>query len=389
MGTGQSIPVFVERFGRRPELQAKAPGRVNILGEHTDYNEGFVFPVAIDRHLSVLAAPRSDSLVRAYSIDFRQEAAFRLDDVRRSEEAPWSNYLRGVLSQYLERGDRIAGMDVVVSGNVPVGAGLSSSAAFEVAVAEAVRVLNGIQIDKVEMALLCQAAEASFVGVHCGIMDQFVSVLAQEDSALFLDCRDLSYSMVPLPDGIRVVACDSRVQRRLDASAYNQRRAECAAAVDGLKPVLGAITALRDVTPDTLRRNRERLPEVVYRRARHVVAENERVLRGIELLRNGDSEGFGSLLYESHESLRSDYEVSCPELDTLVESARRAPGTLGARMTGAGFGGCTVNLVRSHSVPAFVEFVRREFRSKTGGECEVHVCRPSAGVGFERIAREE
>lgn len=385
MRKGQLIPVFVERFGTSPEIRARAPGRVNILGEHTDYNDGFVFPVAIDRHLSVLAAPRADSLVRAFSTDFGQETVFRLEEIRGSGEAPWSNYLRGVLAQYLERGDRLAGMDVVVNGDVPVGAGLSSSAAFEVAVAEAVRVLNRIEIDRVAMALLCQAAEASFVGVQCGIMDQFVSVLARENSALFLDCRDLSFSMVPLPGGLRVIACDSGVRRSLDGSAYNQRRAECGAAVDGLKPVLGGISALRDVTMEGLRRNRDRLPEVAFRRARHVVSENQRVREGIDLLKDGDLTGFGLLLYESHESLRDDYEVSCPELDALVELARRAPGVIGARMTGAGFGGCTVNLVLSRSVPSFVEFVRKGYRAETGRDCLVHVCHPSAGVGFERI----
>jgi galactokinase len=271
-------------------------------------------------------------------------------------------------------------MDLVLSGDVPVGAGLSSSAALEVAVAETVRVLFGLEITPVDLALLAQAAERQFVGVQCGIMDQFVSTLAQEGTAILIDCRDLSYSAFPLSSSTSVVVCDSRVQRSLDSSAYNQRRSECEKAVTDLRPVLGEIQALRDVTLEQLEKHQGLLDEVVYRRARHVISENERVIRGIEMLKRGDVASYGRLLYESHRSLRDDYEVSCPELDVLVELASEVRGTAGARMTGAGFGGCTVNLVRTESAEAFRLHLLDGYKSRTGRECAVYACRPSDGV---------
>ncbi len=371
---------FSTRFNRRPSLFTQAPGRVNILGEHTDYNDGFVFPAAIDRYLSIAAAPREDEDVRAYSLDFQQESRFSLGSLEYSNEAPWSNYLRGVFQQYLKKEYRPRGVDLVLSGNVPVGAGLSSSAALEVAVAETLRVLFQLDITPVDLALLSQAAEREFVGVQCGIMDQFVSTLAQEGSAILIDCRDLSYSAFPLSSAISVVVCDSRVQRSLDSSAYNQRRSECEAAVEALRPVLGEICALRDVTLEQLEEHEALLDGVVYRRARHVISENERVIRGIEMLKRGDIASYGRLLYESHQSLRDDYEVSCPELDVLVDLASEVRGTAGARMTGAGFGGCTVNLVRTESVDAFRNYLSGGYRERTGKDCAVYVCKPSDGV---------
>ncbi len=385
MDRKELIELFEARFGKAPTLWTQAPGRVNILGEHTDYNDGFVFPAAIDRHLGIAAGPRADARVRAYSVDFQQESVFPLAELTRSATEPWSNYVRGVLEQYRKRGFDPPGMDLVLAGNVPVGAGLSSSAALEVAVAETVRALAGWQVDRVQMALLSQAAERQFVGVQCGIMDQFVSALARAGTALFIDCRDLSYSAFPLSEGVSVVVCDSRVQRSLDASAYNQRRSECEQAVERLQPVLQGIEALRDVTPKQLEQNRGRLPETVYRRARHVVYEDDRVLRGIRMLEEGDIVGFGKLLYESHASLRDDYEVSCRELDELVVLAREVEMTLGARMTGAGFGGCTVNLVRSDGVKAFREHVGEGYRQRAGKDCSIYVCAPSEGVRSERI----
>jgi len=371
---------FSSRFNRRPSLFTQAPGRVNILGEHTDYNDGFVFPAAIDRYLSIVAAPRDDSEVRAYSLDFQQESRFSLGSLEYSQEAPWSNYLRGVFQQYLKKGYSPRGVDLVLSGNVPVGAGLSSSAALEVAVAETLRVLFKLEITPVDLALLSQSAEREFVGVQCGIMDQFVSTLAQEGSAILIDCRDLSYSAFPLSSATSVVVCDSRVQRSLDSSAYNQRRSECEAAVEALKPVLGEIRALRDVKLGELEANQQLLDELVYRRARHVISENERVIRGIEMLKRGDIASYGRLLYESHRSLRDDYEVSCPELDVLVELAAEVRGTAGARMTGAGFGGCTVNLVRTESVDVFRSHLSDRYKARTGKECAVYACKPSDGV---------
>ena len=377
---------FGREFGHPPGLRVRAPGRVNLIGEHTDYNDGFVLPTAIDREITIVASPRSDGRVSALSVDFSQRSEFETDrDPPKDGDAPWSNYIRGVVSQFRKRGFDPPGMNLLIAGNVPIGAGLSSSAALEVATAETIRRLAGLRIEKTELARLCQAAEREFVGVQCGIMDQFVSTLAEEGAALFLDCRDLSYSPVPLRFDARIVVCDSRVQRSLDGSAYNRRRSECEEAVRRLKTALGGIRALRDVEPARLEQHHDLLDEVHYRRARHVVTENDRVLRGVELLKENEVEAFGELLNLSHESLRSDYEVSCPELDLLVDLARRQAGTLGARMTGAGFGGCTVNLVRSSEVDRFRREITRGYLEGTGREPLVHVCVPSRGVSSDAV----
>ncbi len=374
------IEVFRRHYDSEPQLWSLAPGRVNILGEHTDYNDGFVFPAAIDRAIVTVAARRRDSTVRAYSVTFGQADTFSLARLEPTAEAPWSNYLRGVLDQFQRAGFSPCGMDLIVDGDVPVGSGLSSSAALEVATAVAVRELNGLSVDDVRLALMCQAAEREFVGVSCGIMDQFISTLAQEGRALFIDCRDLTYRAVPLHSQVDVIVCDTRVPRTLGASAYNQRRRECDTAVASLRARLGPIRALRDVTAAQLEECRNLLDPVVYRRARHVVTENERVLEGLSLLEEGRIEAFGKLLYRSHDSLRDDYEVSCLELDVLVDLAARQPGTLGARMTGAGFGGCTVNLVRRESTAEWIPAVAEGYLGRTGRHCEVYACCAAGGA---------
>jgi len=288
-----------------------------------------------------------------------------------------------VVLEYQKRGSQLDGMDLVVAGDVPVGAGLSSSAAMEVATAETARVLNDIAIGRVELALLSQAAERNFVGVQCGIMDQFVSVLGRAGTALLLDCRDLSFRNVPLSMSANIVICDTRKERALERSEYNRRREECEEAVEALSGALGRIKALRDVVPEQVEENKSLLTETQYKRARHVVTENARVLRGVDLLETGDIQGFGKLMYESHTSLRDDYEVSCPELDILVDLAGAHPGTIGARMTGAGFGGCTVNIVESDAVEHFRQAVGRAYQSRTGIEPLIYVCQPSDGVSFD------
>lgn len=371
---------FSRVFERAPEVETRAPGRVNLIGEHTDYNDGFVLPTDIDRSIRICAAARDDRVVRAHSADFGQTSTFRVDHVVKDERATWSNYVRGVIDQYNRRGDEIRGMDLAVSGNIPVASGLSSSAALEVAAAETCRVISGLKIDPVSMALLCQSAEREFAGVQCGIMDQFVSTLGQEKTALFLDCRDLSYELVPLEMQARIVICDSRKQRSLQTSEYNKRRAECEGAVRALNAVLGNVKALRDVSPQQLEKSKDRMPEISYRRARHVVTENQRVLSAVQFLKAGKIHEFGRLMYESHASLREDYEVSCTELDILVELAAAQPGTIGARMTGAGFGGCTVNLVASEAVPSFQAAIAGMYQARTGLKPMIYVCSPSNGV---------
>ncbi|MFB3902080.1 MAG: galactokinase [Acidobacteriota bacterium] len=376
---------FSRVFGRAPEIETRAPGRVNLIGEHTDYNDGFVLPTDIDRAIWTCAAARDDRLVQAHSLDFGQTTTFDIERITRDQDALWSNYIRGVIREYRERGDEVRGMDLVVSGNVPIGSGLSSSAALEVATAETCRVISGLEIDPVSMALLCQSAERRFVGVQCGIMDQFVSTLGRANAALFLDCRDLSYELVPLDMQARIIICDSRKQRSLQTSEYNKRRAECEGAVQALSEAACDVKALRDVSVERLDERKDRMPELWYRRARHVVTENQRVLSAVDLLKAGDIQQFGRLMYESHASLRDDYEVSCSELDILVELAAEQKGTIGARMTGAGFGGCTVNLVASEAVSDFQAAVGEKYRARTGLKPMIYVCSASDGVTHRRL----
>ncbi|HXK58352.1 MAG TPA: galactokinase [Acidobacteriota bacterium] len=380
MNVDRLIETFVRIFERKPEIETRAPGRVNLIGEHTDYNDGFVLPADIDRAIWICAATRDDSLIRAHSVDYNQTTVFDSEQVKRDEQAVWSNYIRGVVDEYRKRGHKIRGMDLAVAGNIPIGSGLSSSAALEVAAAETCRVLSEIEIEPTEMALLSQSAERNFAGVQCGIMDQFVSALGKENAALFLDCRDLSYELVPFPGEACIVICDSRKQRRLQTSEYNNRRAECEGAVAILNGVLGNIKALRDVTAQQLEEHKGLLSEVRYRRARHVVSENERVRAAVESLKTNSLDSFGRLMYQSHASLRDDYEVSCQELDILVELAAEQPGTLGARMTGAGFGGCTVNLVHCDAVADFEARVTEQYQARTGLRPLIYACRPTNGV---------
>ncbi len=381
MGEENLAGTFQHHYGGAHSICIQAPGRVNLIGEHTDYNDGFVFPAAIDRYVKVLASPRTDQVVRAYSVDFAQATEFSLSQIEPSKEAPWSNFVRGVLVQFQKRGLEPPGANLLISGDVPIGAGLSSSAAIEVAVAETFRALGDLEIDRAQIALLSQAAEHEFIGVKCGIMDQFISVLAQLGTALFLDCRDLSYSAVPVSEDLSIVVCNSAVERRLDSSEYNRRRSECEEAVKVLNQKYGGIHALRDASIEQLDAVKPQLSDVPYRRARHVISENNRVLAAVEALQAGKTQEFGELLYLSHRSLRDDYEVSCKELDVLVELARLAPGVVGARMTGAGFGGCTVNIVESKDVQGFCDSVQPAYEKETGIQCPIYVCRPSAGAG--------
>ena len=365
---------FRDRFGGAPDVIARAPGRVNLIGEHTDYNDGFVLPVAIDREVRVAMRRRPDGRVRLYAANFRRRTAFPIDDIRHQPRERWSHYQRGVAHVLQQNGYRLGGFDAVVEGDVPTGAGLSSSAAVEVATATALKALFGLDLDPVRLALLCQKAENEFVGVNCGIMDQFISALGKRDAALLLDCRSLQTRHVPLTGDVQIVVADTAVKRGLVDSEYNQRRAQCEAAARLLAERLPGVTALRDVTPEQLHRFAGALPEVVHRRARHVVTENERVLASVAALEQSDLAVFGRLMYESHASLRDDYEVTVPQLDVLVEAARAVPGAIGARMTGAGFGGCTVNLVETPAVARFLQTVPAHYRAQTGLEPRLYVC---------------
>jgi len=371
---------FAQQYGSAPELIVQAPGRVNLIGEHTDYNDGYVLPIAIDRSVLIAVSQRADRTVRLRSLDFGDQVAFSLDDIRYDERRRWSNYQRGVAHELQKRGIELPGIDALLTSDVPVGAGLSSSAALEVSMAVTWQMLAGFEMSRPELALLCQSAENNFVGVNCGIMDQFISALGQKNAALLVDCRSLEHRPVSLPGSVSIVVMDTNKQRGLADSAYNTRRSECEQGVALLQAHLPAIRALRDVSMDEFERFAGLLPDNVRRRCRHVVGEGERTLEGVEVLSKGDAATFGRLMDASHVSLRDDYEVSCAELDAMVEAAWRAPGVVGARMTGGGFGGCAVAMVESGQAQAFSEQVAREYQSAVDLVPNLYVCSAEAGA---------
>ena len=350
-----------------------APGRVNLIGEHTDYNDGFVLPTPIDRHIWAAASPRDGVRVAVRAPDLGDQMEFRLDAITRSADHPWGNYVMGVAQVLQEEGHRLRGAYMTIRGNVPIGAGLSSSAALLMASLRAFQSMNGVSLDPVDAAYLAKRAENQFVGVQCGVMDQFVAALGEQGKALFIDCRTNEHRHVELPRDHRVVIVNTMKSRDLASSAYNERRGQCMEAVRVIGGREPGVTALRDVTPELLVKHWGELQPVIQRRARHVVTENQRVLESLELLGGGDVEAFGELMYDSHESLRHDYEVSCRELDTLVDATLEMRGVAGARMTGAGFGGCTVNLVEEDHVERFTEAITDKYYRSTVKRAEVYV----------------
>lgn len=382
----QAVSSFTKHFGASPVAVASAPGRVNLIGEHTDYNEGFVFPAAIDRSTAVAVGPRSDDRL-VMNPGSAEDASFALPRLYPSERRAWTDYLTGVASLLQERGATLSGANMYVYGNVPRGSGLSSSAALELAAAYALIEMNGLAIPPVETAKLCQRAEHEFAGVMCGIMDQFISSFGKKDNALLLDCRTLGFEHVPIPPGVELLICDTGVKRALAASEYNRRREECTAGVRALSAMLGeGITALRDVTPARFREVEGKLDPVVRKRCMHVVTENERVERSACALRKGNLSEFGKLMYESHLSLRRDYEVSCPELDLLVDLCAGAEGVLGARMTGAGFGGCAIGLVQQGFSEGVMARLTAGYRAKTGRNPSLYICSIDDGARVRRTA---
>ncbi|MBI5650862.1 MAG: galactokinase [Chloroflexi bacterium] len=368
---------FKKIFGGLPEKIFRAPGLVNLLGEHTDYNAGFVLPMAIDRAVLIAARRRADRVVRMIARDFdHARSEFSLDAITRDDAHAWSNYVRGVAAMLHARGYNLPGVDLLIRGDVPRGSGLSSSAALEVCAATMFAAIAQLDISKIEIAQVCQRAENEFVGVQCGIMDQFASARARADHALLIDCRDLTHELVALPRGAVIVVCDTMKRRGLVASEYNTRRAECEHAAR----LLGA-PSLRDVSREEIARRENELPPVIARRARHVITENARVLDAVIAARQNDLAAFGRGMNESHASLRDDFAVSCAELDAMVEIARGQRGCFGARLTGAGFGGCTVNLVAEDSVEEFCAQVAREYASRVSVAPQIYACRAADGAG--------
>lgn len=365
---------FEARFGAAPSVLVRAPGRVNLIGEHTDTSDGFVLPMAIDREIRVAASPRGDANVRLVALDLDEEAAFEADAPH--EKDGWAAYAHGVAWALAEAGHELRGFDGAFTGDVPRGAGLSSSAALELALARAFAEASGLDWDPRAMAVACRRAENAWVGVASGIMDQLIGACGEAGSALLIDCRDLSTETVPLPAGTRVVILDTGTRRGLVGSAYNERRSQVDAAAEAL-----GVQVLRDVDPTTFEAHAHELDPVVRKRARHVVHENARVLRAADAMRRGDAAEMGRLINASHISLRDDFEVSGPALDAMTEIAQAQDGCYGARMTGAGFAGCCVALVAEDAVGSFASEVEARYRKATGNEPALYPVVASAGAG--------
>jgi galactokinase len=375
----KTTQLFKQHFGVVPTHFFRAPGRVNLIGEHTDYNDGFVLPCAINYQTVIAAALREDRQVRVVAADFEEQATvFSLaEPIVRAEDAPWSNYVRGVAWALLERGYKLGGADLVIAGDVPKGAGLSSSASLEVVVGLALTRLNELEVDGRILALNGQQAENDFVGMRCGIMDQFIAALGQKEHALLIDCRSLDYRAVPIPAGVAVIIANSNVKRGLVDSEYNTRRRECEEAAAHF-----GVPALRDVSPDVFALHADELAETVAKRARHVITENARTEEAAEALARGDLQRMGRLMAESHVSMRDDFEITVPPIDALVEIIGAVIGEAGGvRMTGGGFGGCVVALTPQEMAPAVEAAIAAKYRAASGLEATVYVCQASAGAG--------
>jgi len=382
MDAAHIAETFRRRFGAQP-LISIAPGRVNLIGEHTDYNDGFVLPCAIEFTTRAAISPRPDQKLVLESSEFDRPFEFDLRNLPTKACGMWSDYVLGVAISLRDAGYRVGGANLLVHGEVPMGAGLSSSAAIEVASALAFLSLTDTAPDLPRIAKLCQRAENEFVGARVGIMDQFVSCLGRAGHALLLDCRSLDFQFVPVADKVKLVISNTMVKHEHSGGEYNQRRVECEEGVRILVQSLPGIKALRDVTPEQLASFSGSMPPVIYKRCLHVVEENRRVLRSVDCLRSNDFEGMGRLMLESHASLRDLYEVSCRELDLMVESARGLGGYYGGRMTGGGFGGSTVSLVRSGEAEVFGERIAERYRDQTGISPEIYICSPADGARLE------
>ena len=370
---------FRSRFKEEPTL-ILSPGRVNLIGEHTDYNEGFVLPAATDKAVVFAVSPLRDMTFRFISHDFGQEVRFDAQELSRSA-LRWPDYLSGVIDQFLRREYPIRGFQCVFGGNIPIGAGMSSSAAIEGGVAFALNVLFNLNIDSLSLVKLAQRAENEFVGVRCGIMDQFINIHGRENKVVKLDCRSLQYEYFPFERrDLRIVVADTMVRRELASSEYNVRRSQCEAGVELLKKHDPAVHSLRDASLELLAEHKDEFDPVVFKRCDYVVRENLRVEAACADLLAGDFKSFGERMNASHAGLRDDYQVSSPELDAIVEAARKVDGVLGARMMGAGFGGCAISLVEEPAVPEFKARVGRDYLAVTGREPKIHVVRIEAGT---------
>jgi len=371
--------LHTQRFGQSPAMFA-APGRVNIIGEHTDYADGFVMPAAIDFATLAAISPRTDTTVAIRSINFDEEVTYPVDHLPTSASHQWRDYPLGVLSVLREAGVPIPAFSLTLNGDVPIGAGLSSSASIEVASMVAVLSLTRADIPMTRVAQLCQRAENHFVGASTGIMDQFIACCGAEDHALLLDCRSLEYRLAPIPSHLSLVIANSMVKHSHAGGEYNTRRSEVEEGTALLRRHRPEIRLLRDATPDDLVRWGQEMRPEVLKRCRHIITENIRTVAAADALESGDLKTLGRLMYEAHASYRDDFEASCPECDILVDLAGKEPGCIGARLTGGGFGGCTVNLVENSQAGTFSEHLREGYREATGIEADIYLCHASAGA---------
>lgn len=371
---------FQAKFRTPPTCVSSAPGRVNLIGEHTDYNNGYVFPVAINRRTIIAASPRNDKKLHIHAQNFGSSVEVSIDELKPTKEKSWSNYSKGVASILQESGVKLGGANLLINSDIPNGAGLSSSAALEMATAYALLMLNHITMPPLEVIQHCHNAEFEFVGVHCGIMDQFISCMGKKDHALFLDCESLAYEHVRIPAGCRLVVCDTGVKRSLAASEYNIRRQQCSEGAHQLSYLLPSVKTLRDVSVKQFEQHKGKLGDVIRKRCRHVIYENERVLQSVAALKRNDLSEFGKLMYQSHMSLKNDYEVSCAELDAVVDICAEVDGVYGARMTGAGFGGAAICLVASEHADEVAKRLEREYPQKTNRKPSIQVCTVEDGA---------
>ena len=368
------VAYFTQRFGQAPALVVRAPGRVNLIGEHTDYNDGFVLPLAIDRAAWIALRPRDDCRVNVYSIDYHEAREFDITGLKHEKDG-WIEYLKGVAWCLQDAGMNLRGWEGVLAGDVPLGAGLSSSAALEMATARAFAAVSDIPWDAVAQAKLGQRSENKWIGVNCGIMDQLISSTGRAGHAMLIDCRSLELQPAPLPAGVAVVVLDTATRRGLVDSAYNERRSQCEAAAAFFQ-----VRALRDVTVAQFESLDGQLDAITRKRARHVITEDDRTTRAVEAMRRGDIVTLGRLMNESHVSLRDDYEVSSDALNVMVEAAQAHKACYGARMTGAGFGGCAVAIVRADAADDFVAATSSAYQAKTGNKPAVYVCSATDGA---------
>lgn len=384
MNPSAIIKKFEEFFKKKP-LVIRSPGRINLIGEHTDYNDGFVFPAAIDKEIHFAVAKNDENLFRFYAVDLKENFELKVEDLAKTETS-WANYLLGVAAQFKKAGYTLTGVDCVFGGDIPLGAGLSSSAAIENGFAFALKELLEVEVSKIEMVKMAQMAEHEYAGVMCGIMDQFASMTGKKDHAMKLDCRSLEfeYANIDLHD-YTILLCNTNVKHELASSEYNTRRIECETGVEILQKYDDSITALRDVSLELLKRHQNEFDPVVFKRCLYVVKENLRVEEAFSALAKNNIKALGDLMNQTHIGLRDNYEVSCKELDQLFDLAQKSDDVIGARMMGGGFGGCTINVVKKGKVDSFKEEVIRDYYDVKGIDPEIYVVKIKDGTGLMQI----